>query len=211
MTPDPRPATLDRPLVPLAVAERIALEVCDELKCVAEELLIVGSIRRRRPAVHDIDIVIRPAVLRTLHGEPDEQGTDDRLRLRLAGGQAIGRILAWTADGPKLKRFTWHSSLGGACSAADLDVDLYVADERTWPTLVLIRTGSEAHNRMLALRAIDRGMQLKANGDGVLDAHGRPLPVASEADIFAALGMEYVKPADREIPPADRRATNAQG
>jgi DNA polymerase/3'-5' exonuclease PolX len=81
-------------------------------------------------------------------------------------------------------------------------VDIYIADERTWPTLVLIRTGSRDHNIKLCNEARKKGMVLHADGSGI--GHILPdgtetkiIPFKGEAHIFELLGLPYVEPRKR--------------
>ena len=46
-------------------------------------------------------------------------------------------------------------------------LDIYVATPETWATLLLIRTGSRAHNIKLCARARAMGMRLHADGSGL--------------------------------------------
>jgi DNA polymerase (family 10) len=79
----------------------------------------------------------------------------------------------------------------------ELPVDLYIATDTTWPTLLLIRTGSREHNILLCSHARRLGMQLKADGSGLL-RNGEPVATESEEDIFAALSLRYLPPERRE-------------
>ncbi|HII36249.1 MAG TPA: hypothetical protein HA319_04280 [Nitrosopumilaceae archaeon] len=48
-------------------------------------------------------------------------------------------------------------------------IDLYLANEQTFQTLVLIRTGSAEHNVRLTTIAKYKNMKLKADGKGLVD------------------------------------------
>ena len=76
-------------------------------------------------------------------------------------------------------------------------IDLYLADENTWSTLVLIRTGSKEHNKTLCARAKTIGGKLHADGSGIdLPGLGRCQP-RDEADVFRLLGLPYKAPRER--------------
>lgn len=81
-------------------------------------------------------------------------------------------------------------------------VDLYIATPETWATMLLIRTGSKEHNKMLCIRAQRKGMKLHADGRGLFtrDVYGTEHRIAgdTEASIFEALGLKYVEPEKRE-------------
>ena len=63
---------------------------------------------------------------------------------------------------------------------------------------MLIRTGSKNHNIMLAKRAIEMHMQLKADGTGLLSPGGSIIPIGSEEHIFEHLNLPYRIPEDRD-------------
>ena len=88
------------------------------------------------------------------------------------------------------------------CKYKGVQVDIYIADETTWPTLVLIRTGSKEFNRMLCARAKQQGKILHADGSGIervagCDREERIIP-ETEVDIFHLLGLQYIHPRKRE-------------
>src|SRR5262249_38679852 len=60
---------------------------------------------------------------------------------------------------------------------------------------LLYFTGSKEHNIRLRQRAIDRGLSLN---EYALANEKKSIPAKTEADIYKALGMEYVPPEMRE-------------
>jgi len=89
------------------------------------------------------------------------------------------------------------------CQLPGILIDVYIAAPTTWATLLLIRTGSKAHNIRLCSRARDRGMKLHADGSGLFrlaDCEDTEVRVAgdTEESIFAALGLPYYRPEERE-------------
>lgn len=123
---------------------------------------ICGSIRRKKPEVNDIDIVaIKKDESLYNFGEwslddtiqyLDPKGLEESKQLGKRGAE---RFLL----GDKIKRFRYK----------DIMIDLYLANERTFETLILIRTGSKEHNVRLTTLAIGKGMKLKASGEGLVD------------------------------------------
>jgi DNA polymerase/3'-5' exonuclease PolX len=160
----------------LKMAKQKAEEIVYELTpyCKPGFITIAGSIRRERPECKDIDIVLCP----------DDLWSINMVTRRLA---ADGRE---TMNGMWIRRITQKDGTG---------IDLYMATEATFGTLTLIRTGSVEHNVKLCSLARAKGWQLKASGEGLIDrANGRVL-ATNEHDIFAALGLPYVEPKDREV------------
>lgn len=162
-----------------AAAQQIADELVREIqlpdRC-CEEIMIAGSLRRRRPNVADIDLIVR------LSEQPQ------RLLLR-------NRL--WRLYGGRPEKFgDKYICLG---NYKGIQVDVYVADADTFATLLLIRTGSKEHNILLATRAQERDLHLNANGYGLTDMkNGRRLQITTERDIFDALHMPYKEPWERE-------------
>ncbi len=153
----------------LKQAQEVAAEVVAELTPCTVKREIVGSIRRQRPQVKDIDLVVLPTSMAALDGKLREMGCD--------------------FGGPKIRRMVYKGAR----------VDIYIATEQTWATLLLIRTGSTRHNVHLCARARLLGMHLKANGEGLLDAQGKRVAGETEESIFKALGLKYRDPQEREF------------
>jgi len=118
----------------LQQAETIAKNFLSEIKEFCERIEIAGSIRRKKPEVNDIDIVLIP-----------------KLREHLI--QKIRKISRVEAQGKKLMRAEYSG----------VQVDIYFATEETWGILLLVRTGSKEHNIKLCQHAINKGMKLSVS------------------------------------------------
>jgi DNA polymerase (family 10) len=156
----------------LEFAKKAAADLMAELAPCSTSIEVVGSIRRQCPEVKDIDLVLIPK----------NQGLLDT-KLREMGCQF---------GGPKIRRLVYKGAV----------VDIYIATPETWATILLIRTGSTRHNVWMCARAKAQGLQLKADGQGLMDysVPFSPRRVAgdSEEDIFKALGIPYREPWERE-------------
>ncbi|MBC8647088.1 MAG: DNA polymerase/3'-5' exonuclease PolX [Thermoanaerobaculia bacterium] len=142
------------------------------LQGLAENLEIAGSLRRRCEVIRDIDLVAtarEPAALASAFRE-------------------LPGVTEVTADGPTKVSVRFHDGL-----AADLRV---VAPEE-FPAALLYFTGSKEHNTALRGRARRMGLKLNEYGLYAVDGEG-PVPCASEADIYRALGLAYIEPELRE-------------
>ncbi len=148
-------------------ARAIATALVKELEPCCKKMTMAGSIRRERPLVKDIDLVLIPA----------NQG---QLAVKL-------HELGCRIGGPKLQRFQYMGA----------SVDLYLANEETFPMLLLVRTGSAAFNRDLAMRAKAKLLHFAADGRGILKDDQR-VAWRSEEEIFGALGLPYIEPSMRE-------------
>lgn len=123
----------------LKEATTIADQVIARLAPYCQKIEVAGSIRRRRPLVRDIDIVLITS---------DPWGLDT----------AIWRLGRQVLAGDKLKRVDYNGA----------QVDLYFASEKTWATLLLIRTGSKENNIRLCTLAKRKGWHLAASGAGIV-------------------------------------------
>ncbi len=131
---------------------------------------LVGSIRRKKPIIRDIDIVVEI--------KPDNL---DKLKKCLA---EIGNI---KLKGDKLIRFITFDNI---------QVDIYIATKENYEPLLLIRTGSKEHNVKLTTRAHIFNYKLTANG--LINTKTGSIIATSERDIFKALKMSHVEPQNRD-------------
>ncbi|MBA7476958.1 hypothetical protein ES707_12354 [subsurface metagenome] len=155
-------------MISLERAQRIAEEVVKLLSPYCKRIEVAGSVRRRKPWVNDIDLVLIPHDLWNLHHE-------------------IRGLGAMKMSGSKIMRVM----------ADDIQIDIYVASEETWATLLLIRTGSVENNIRLAGLAKRKGWHLAASGDGLFNEKGERIAGDSEQSLFEALGLPYKEPWER--------------
>lgn len=149
-------------------AHAIASEVMGRLSPYCKQIVVAGSVRRQKPNVKDIDFVLVPSDPWNLSREI----------------MGLGPSVVY---GEKLKRINYN----------DTQIDLYYASEKTFATLLLIRTGSVENNIRLATLAKKRGWHLAASGDGLFNENGQRVAGDSEASIYEALGLPYQRPEER--------------
>jgi DNA polymerase (family 10) len=178
-------------------AEEYAKKIVTVLTPFCEKITIVGSIRRRRPEVNDIDIVLI-------------SGNEVGLQREIATGTlrevAVSPYDTWTKTMPlilagpplQLQKGIAGPWLMEFVSPDGFRIDLYRATQDNWGTLLLIRTGSKEHNVKLCSLARDKGLKLSAN-QGVL-SDCKVLASRTEDEIFTALGLPYILPEHREVP-----------
>ncbi|HEY6066654.1 MAG TPA: DNA polymerase/3'-5' exonuclease PolX [Thermoanaerobaculia bacterium] len=140
----------------------------------ASRVEIAGGLRRRREVVRGIDIVAassRPADL-----------------ARAFPGAAPGVAEVVAAEDTHV---TLRLSEG-------IGADLRIVSEAEFPAALLEFTGSKEHVTALHALAKERGW--KRNGSGLLVGRrgGKGAPYASEEDIYAGLGLQFVPPELRE-------------
>ncbi|MBA7683853.1 DNA polymerase/3'-5' exonuclease PolX [subsurface metagenome] len=155
--------------IALERAEKIANEVVKRLSPYCQKIEVAGSVRRRKPWVNDVDLVLVPSDLWNLHHEIMGMG-----QMRMSGNKIMRVVVGNT------------------------QVDIYVASEETFATLLLIRTGSAENNIRLATLAKKRGWHLAASGDGLFNENGERIAGDSERSIFEALGLKYREPWERD-------------
>ncbi len=155
--------------ISLERAEKIAAAVIEKVSPYCE-IEVAGSVRRKRPWVNDIDLVLIPSDPWWLHSEI----------MRLAQGKAKAR-------GAKLIRVMW----------GEVQLDFYFATLETWATILLIRTGSTENNIRLCSRAKELGWHLAASGDGLFNEKDERIAGDSEISIYNALGLRWQRPEER--------------
>jgi DNA polymerase/3'-5' exonuclease PolX len=157
----------------LEEAKLIAERVKETLAPYCERIEIAGSIRRAKPTVNDIDIVLveKPEVALMMNG--------------LLFNMGIVKL-----NGPKIKRVYLPEH--------NISVDIYIATPTVWATLLLIRTGSKENNIRLCSLARRKGYHLEASGGGLFDESGTRIAGDTEESIYEALGAPYQEPEERD-------------
>lgn len=129
-----------------------------------------GSFRRRRETVGDLDVLVTAR---------DPQAVADAF----VGYGEVARVLA-------------HGKTKSSVVLANgLQVDLRVVDADAFGAALVYFTGSKAHN--IALRRIAQAGGLKINEYGVFRGDER-IAGATEASVYAAIGLHEVPPELRE-------------
>ncbi len=156
-------------------ARRRAEELVESLRAtgLASRIEIAGSLRRRREIVRDIDIVA---------ASRDPAPLSEAFR-RLPGVAGV------TAEGPTT------TSVRFADGPA---ADLRVVSGAQFPAAFLAFTGSQEHNAQLRHRARRMDLELNEYGLSRSEAPASSLPCATEAEIYAALGLAPIEPELRE-------------
>lgn len=138
-----------------------------------KEWQIVGSYRRQRPTVGDIDILF--------------WGPDIEILMTYLE-QKHGKSWYVYQRGP--------SKIGGMFHMKDytVEVDIWLANPDNLHAMLLYSTGSKEWNIYMRRRAKKKGLKLNQYG---LFKDEELLPTKTEADIFAALDIPYRDPKDR--------------
>jgi len=155
--------------VPLAQGERIAEAVEKDLEPLVQAAIIVGSIRRRRPAVGDVEFVVLPKNLKAF---------DRAVR-------AMG-----FAGGPKMR--IYKRAVEG------IPVELYIAHEpEELGAMTLMYTGDYKLN--VAMRARAKRMGYKLDQYGIWKDDRLVFQSPDEKEFFDFVGMEWHAPEERSL------------
>lgn len=182
---------LTQPL-PLDQAEKIAKSIVEALQPYCDKIEIAGSIRRRRPFVNDIDLVVipHPGQLPALKARALQRCT------LVTGGDQNFIVRLPERPGSPTSGFQIDIFIARAP-----EPDLLGTKPGNWGTMLLNRTGSRDHNIWLVTQAERRGMRWHPyQGLYGPNRNGRTTNLASETEeeIYAALGLPFVDPINRE-------------
>lgn len=140
-----------------------------------------GSLRRGRDTVGDVDVLVASeepaAVMAAVRDDPLTKAV-------IASGATKTSIL----------------------TLRDLQIDVRVVEPATWGAALAYFTGSKAHNVRVRERAVRRGLMLSEYGlferteaaDTGEATAGARVAGATEEDVYAALGLDWVPPTLRE-------------
>ncbi|MBP7951743.1 MAG: hypothetical protein KA004_19025 [Verrucomicrobiales bacterium] len=187
----------DKKRWPLALAEEVAHELQERLEPFCVQSAVVGSVRRRKPLVGDVEILLMPQyhdVPVDLYGatEPRTEcfwAIDALVREGWMGKRrkVDGSVSSWG----ERNRHAVHAGTG-------MPVDLFVGRPENWWSLMVCRTGPAALNIEIATQAKGRGLHWDPYR-GLIQPGGRVVDLAGEAELFRAVGIAYATPMEREI------------
>jgi len=164
------------------VAEEEAARIQTVLAAIPEivRMQVGGSLRRRRETIGDIDMVV---------------SVGDS-----AGDEIRRKIMEVFTSQPSVKAITGKGETkSSVVLRSGINMDLRVVDDSQFPYTLHHFTGSKEHHIPLRRRALSMGMTI--NDYGLFrgkEPHLELIPCKDEADIYAALGMDYIEPEMRE-------------
>lgn len=153
----------------LAAAERVAEKVMAKLSDACRLKAVCGSVRRRRPVVGDVDVIVAEC--------------DDALLAK-----ALEELGQKESGGEKLE---YGMLIDG------VSVDVSVVKAETWGAALMHATGPAGENVRLRAIAKKRGWMLSEYGLRERET-GKLIAGATEEEVYAALGEAYVAPEDRD-------------
>jgi len=155
---------------------------------------IAGSYRRKKVDSGDIDILISHPDLKTKADlvEAKENYLSMFVEKLLEEGYLIDHL---DQD--------FHSYYKGVVLMDQIPrrIDIMIIPNHTWAAALMHNTGSGPFNQRIRAHAMMHGYHLSQHGlykviHGKKDEH--PIPTVSEKQIFEILGVEYLKPEDRD-------------
>jgi DNA polymerase/3'-5' exonuclease PolX len=159
-----------------------------------QKIEIAGSIRRGRPEVSDIDLVVLPNYGQTV---AFRERCKQRCRVVKDGEQNY--IVAMPVSAAQ------REQLG--LQGWEVQIDIFIAHPgkrdllqtvpSNWGTLLLCRTGSTEHNIWLVERAKKNYMTWRPY-EGVFDPEGYCVAAETELEVFKMCGVDYIEPERRE-------------
>lgn len=184
----------ERQKYPHADALAVARELQSMLKPSCLRVAIVGSIRRLKPMVSDIELLFIPR-----HSERRDGLFDTRIVDVCA--EVCDKLLA---DGVLAKRpnvngrFAWGEKNKLAVHVVSgIPVDLFATSEANWWVSLVIRTGSKETNLALTAGANKYGGTLLAYGCGVKWNDDRIEKADSEEAVFKMCGVPFKEASKR--------------
>ena len=169
----------------LQEARRVAKDFIQKIKPFVKRVEIAGSVRRERPLVKDIEIVLIPDP-RQIWELVDEFGKYRKLK-----GSFAGKYFQIQTRGVK--------------------VDVFVASEENWGVIYSIRTGSARFSKdviagtwaRLGYHSIGGVLYPIQPNSGAVELGdavdlSRPHYFKEEVDLFKFLGLQWVPPKERE-------------
>jgi DNA polymerase/3'-5' exonuclease PolX len=184
----------------LALAQNYAVKIVDWLRDEMVRFEIAGSVRRGRPNCGDIDLVCIPKIeeTRDLFGAvTNRRNLVEFFLINYAGKNNA----AFPTCGPK----------NLVIQLPKCQLDIWLADEKTFATRLLCRTGSMQHNIWLTGRAKRKGWKWNPY-EGILTdgkwiktavgddyAGGHLNQFATEEEIYNFLDLPFIQPQNREI------------
>ncbi len=137
----------------------------------AQRVEAVGSYRRRRETVGDLDLIV------------------------LGDAEALSRAFV---SHPQVKEVLGHGAAkSSVVLSSNLQVDLRPFASESLGAALQYFTGSKAHNVALRERALKRGLKLNEYGVFGVESGDR-VAGANEEEVYAALGLAWIPPELRE-------------
>ena len=187
------------PLFPRREALKVAEEIYHKIKPFTERCQLVGSMRRQRRFVHDIEFLYIPKLSLPMQGMMKELLEDKPIEMVDMTDLLFNALLKdkTIAKRPNVRGgYTWGPENKLALHVpSGISVDFFATSPDNWWVSLVIRTGGKRTNLMLTTGARRRGLTLHAYGSGFENlSTGERLPCTSERDVFRIAGLRFLEP-----------------
>ena len=159
-------------------AMEVAQEIEETLKEDCLRIQIAGSLRRRRPEVNDIEILLVPR--RAVLPDPEDMFPDPsdmakrKIESLIASGELERRLkINGTPTFGERTKLLVHTRSG-------IPVDIFACTQESWVNCLFSRTGGKTTNITIASGAKRRGLAWKAFETGFMKQDGTMIEVKSE-------------------------------
>ena len=164
---------------------RIAEGVASILEPECERIAIAGSIRRGKPEVKDIEIVVIPKtrVVKDMFKLPITFSALEQYPWSL-----IGKLVL---DGPRQKKIRLYEGIA---------LDLYIVlPPAQWGVIYTIRTGPADFSQWVVTPRKKGGALPSSSkvSEGRVLEYGKPLAMGEEIDFLNYLGLGWIEPEER--------------
>ncbi len=206
----------DGPRMTLATAQQVAASLQDLLLPACQRLVVAGSVRREKPDVGDIELVIEPRYTAveqrvTLFDTQTVRQCALEQQVQALFGMGIlqprfkenGAVIAWPKQFTSDSRYlaTWYCP--DDHERFKLDLFIQRPDRlRVWGWQLLLRTGPRDANTLLVTHRNKGGLlppTCVVKDGTVTTTSGLPIPLETEAAVFEAWHLVYVPPQQRSV------------
>lgn len=183
--------------VPIEVALPVANELKERLSACCERIEIVGSIRRRKPEVGDIELLFIPK----WHKIPVSLFGDE-VSLSVANSAIDTMLLSGILEKRPSKTgvFSWGEKNKLSIHVpSGIAVDFFSTTADCWWNSLVCRTGGKDNNLLITTTAQRQGWSFQAYGNGFGKlGHTEHHQTTSEQDVYEFLGLPYLEPWERK-------------
>ena len=192
-----------KPKFPREDALKVAKAIYDRLSPFCERCKVVGSLRRGKRFVSDIEFLFIPkrvidpeTFFNSLLGDSpadmvslaDNQIDNMELVGYLKKRLSVTGVPAWG----NCNKLAIHSESG-------IPVDFFATTPEKWWVSLVIRTGGKLTNLTLTMGANKKGLRLNAYGEGFTNLlTGDKVPCTSEEQVFDIAGVPFRRPEFRQ-------------
>jgi DNA polymerase/3'-5' exonuclease PolX len=157
-------------------AQEVAFDFLSKTKDLYKKFLLAGSIRRKEPIVHDIDIAVIPKG-RSFGAWKDKVTK----RVNNIGGRV-------TSFGETISNFIYRG----------VQINLFLClNEDAWGVTQMWATGPKGHTIGMTIKARDRGLVINSKGLWTRDEPPKLIKTATEENVGKLLGWKYKPPEER--------------